>query len=296
MHEKMNVDNRNNAIGNMIVRNARNDMDQQHKEIEEMSEPDTDACSTTAVQQVLDSVQDQFKCDTYTKNQIAQRKHGNYNFNPRENELAERADRNELLEACESLLSEPPESPDARLQVTMCTRAGILTGTDSGTVLNNNEKDASDRFIQLISGPTASFKFSNRLPEGSEKRNSLLLEEMRHEAFRSIVLSSMNEVQRWRGSPGVQSSGTVIPSPLEILEKFSRDRFGNDEWIKEVQNTSPSPLIKNSVNATQLLRKMAVMDSFMVHMEVLKYKQRLRMEVLQAATLAWNIDKPEVGQ
>lgn len=294
MLEKLNIDNRNNAISNMIYRNARNAMDVQHKEVKEMSEPDADACVTSAVQRVMDTVSDRFKCDVHDKNQKEQKKHGNYNFTPREHELAVREDRNALLESCEGLLTGEPDTPEARLQMTMCTRAGVLTGTDSGTVLNNAEMEASDRYIELIAGPTATFKHSNRLPEGSPERKAKLLEEMRHEAFRSLVLASLNEVQRWRNSPGTQSNGAVIPSELEILEKFNRDRFGNDEWIEKLQNSSPEH--KNEVNPTQILRKMAVMDSFMVHMEVLKYKQRLRMEVLQAALLAWYVDTPEVAR
>lgn len=290
MLESMNIDNMNNAIGNLIVRDARNAMGVQHKEIEEMSVPDADACVTSAVQRVLDRVEDRFKCDVHAKNEKQQKKHGNYNFSPREFEVSTRADRNELLESCEALLTGTPESPEARLQLTMCTRAGVLTGTDSGTVLNNTEKEASDRFIELVTGPTSTFKRSNRLPDGSNEKNEMLVEEMRHEAFRSIAIASLNEVQRWRISPGTQSNGTVIPSPLEILEKFSRDRFGDEEWMQSVQNSSY--VNKNTVNTTQLLRKMAVMDSFLVHMEVLKYKQRLRMEVLDAALLAWNVDKP----
>lgn len=294
--EKMNIDNMNNVVGNMIVRNARNQMDVQHNEVREMSEPDVDACVTTAVQAVLGQVQDKFKCDVHTKNQKEQKKHGNYNLGPRENELAGRAQRSEILDACQSLLTGAPDSPEARLQTTMCTRAGILTGSDSGTVLNNAEKEASSRFIELIAGPTASFKASNRLPEGSPERNNMLIEEMRHEAFRSIVIASLNEVQSWRNSPGTQSNGTVIPSELEILEKFSRDRFGNEEWMQTLQNSHTDPNMKNSVNTTQILRKMAVMDSFMVHMEVIKYKQQLRMEILQAAILAWNVDRPETAK
>lgn len=294
MHEKMNVDNRNNAISNLIVRNARNAMDVQHKEVKEMSEPDTDACVTTAVQTIMDRVNERFKCDVHNKNQKEQKKHNNFNFTPREHELAAREDRNELLETCKSLLTGQPDNDEARLQMTMCTRAGVLTGTDSGTVLNNTEKDATDKFIELISGPTATFKRSNRLPEGSKEREAMLVEEMRQEAFRSLVIASLNEVQRWRVSPGTESNGAVIPSELEMLEKFNRDRFGSEEWIKSVQNSSLAT--KNTINTTQILRKMAVMDAFMVHMEVLKYKQGLRMETLQAALLAWNIDEPEVAR
>ena len=59
--------------------------------------------------------------------------------------------------------------------------------------------------------------------------------------------------------------------------------------VQAVHKNKASDDGKN-VFPSEIMRKIAVMDAFLVHMSVLQFKQQLRMEALMAAQLALEIN------
>ncbi|MNR19130.1 hypothetical protein D3C85_1358980 [compost metagenome] len=162
----------------------------------------------------------------------------------------------------------------------------IGSGAESD-LLKPEQVKAANYFKELIIGPTPVFKSSSLLDKESESYKKQAVQEARIEAFRNLAELSFSEVIAMKNT-GENGSN---PSQLFVLQEFSDQRYGDEKWIAQIMNVDGAT--KNSVQPPEVLRHIAVMDSFMIHLELIKYKQQLRMEALQAATLALMIEPPK---
>jgi hypothetical protein len=160
-------------------------------------------------------------------------------------------------------------------------------GGENGDLLSPDQVKAANHFKELIIGPTPKFKSSSLLNKESESYKKQAVEEARIEAFRNLAELSFSEIISMKNTGDNGNN----PSQMFVLQDFSDQRYGDEKWVAQIMNVDGAT--KNSVQPPEVLRHIAVMDSFMIHLELIKYKQQLRMEALQAATLALMIDPPK---
>lgn len=282
MMEELSVDNENNAISNVIVRTGAAMQEIQNLEVIEQSIPDKDSCRTIAVQVSLGDA----LCVVADKiaEKTDERLEKNSGFNkPSSKQIKERNQiAKDFVEQCLEL-QEGIRDPETPIKKSMCLKASILTGGSTIDTYDPNQEKAVNKFIELIAGPIPTIKETGTLSNSGASQNKKLIQEMRKEAFRALVDTSLSEVAGMRTSP----NGTEL-SPLHHLSEFDKTRFGSVDWMATLQNVNPDK--KNSVYPSEIMRKMAVMDSFMVHMTVLQYKQQLRIEAIQAGHLALDVE------
>lgn len=278
MMEEMSVDNTNNAMSNMIIRTGAATEEVQNLEVAEMTEPDKDACNTIAVQASLNDALCIAADKVRDKTEETLEKNADFTAIPSEQIQKQKEIASEFVEKCLELQDKTVDEENP-MATSMCLRASILTGGSTIDTYDAQQSEAVSQYIQLITGPIPSTKKTGTLEKDSNSRNMTLIGEMRKEAFRSMVSTSLHEIASLRTSPG-----GVEMSPLHNMTRFNKDRFGKIDWMATIQNVNPDK--KNDVLPSEIMRKMAVMDSFMVHLSLMQYKQQLRIEALQAASLS----------
>jgi hypothetical protein len=281
------IDAENAAATNIITRNGKAMEDVQNLDVKEQAEPDKDAAATLAVQKNTQET----RCDTVNtiskKTNKHTKKHADFTSNGPEQTVKRRTAIDDFITTCEGL-----QEPGEDMSNSPCLKGSLLTGGSTIDTYDEKQQVAVDQYIELVAGVTPTVKSSSEYKNASKSiKNSVLIKEMRPEAFRSLVHTSLQEVAAMRGSPKNQNAAGR-PSPLHNLTKFSDDRFGNKEWLKMVQAVHKNKASDDGKNVfpSEIMRKIAVMDAFLVHMSVLQFKQQLRMEALMAAQLALEIN------
>jgi len=203
----------------------------------------------------------------------------------------------DVLESYKKIISDADVSktgaqltPADLLALSKCMQPSEFMGSgggENGDLLKPDQVKAAKYFKELIIGPTPKFKSSSLLDKESESYKKQAVQEARIEAFRNLAELSFSEVISMKDT-GENGNN---PSQLFVLQEFSNQRYGDEKWVAQIMNVDGAT--KNSVQPPEVLRHIAVMDSFMIHLELIKYKQQLRMEALQAATLALMIEPPK---
>ncbi|MCA2471431.1 hypothetical protein R7P80_01385 [Vibrio sp. 2092] len=255
--------------------------------VKEMSEPDKQAPRTCAIQKVSNAV-DCVTTDT-TVSKLDKDSHENNNFTDSQVKVTEKKveKTKELIELCRNLQYADNIEGTDKLSTSLCLRGGILLGTETQDAYEPSEQVAADTIIDLITGPLPEHKKSQTLPEGSFEKDAMMVKEMRKLAIRSLAVASLQHIAAVRGSAG-ESSELKAPSELSLLQDFSDERWGNPEWVVEVAGATADQ--KDAVMPSELQRRMAVMQAFQIHLDILKYKQQLRMEALQASSLMLDVE------
>ncbi|WP_137297114.1 hypothetical protein [Psychromonas sp. SP041] len=284
MLSELGIDNDNNAISNMIVRSGSALEEIQNIEIIEQSIPDKDATSTISLQAMKSTAQ----CSAQSEAETDMDDHVEENCQF----MTDVADQIELrqdivddfIEECESLIDTDNLGDDEEpINKTLCVRSSILVGAGTLDTYTYDQASAVKQFVRLVTGVRPTLKQSGKHSEDS----AVLINEMRKEAVKGLAFSSLNEIALMRTS-STTSGTSPLMAPLHIISDFDEDRFGSTSWMATLQNVDEDN--KNSVYPSEVLRKVAVMDSFLVHMSVLSYKQQLRMEALEATGLAIKIN------
>jgi hypothetical protein len=280
--QAMGVDNTNNGMANMIVRSGNAKQELQNLEIKEQSEPDDDACKTVTNQVLLGQVSCKTLDQVIDKTSESEEKHSNFGKSYQETKADASKIMNKIIDEC-NILQDGEFDENSPLKTSNCTKAGIFNGSVSGDSLSQFDQKAADVFVDLVSGPVPDFKESNKFENGSYAQNEVRVKELRKEAIRSLVNTSLNEIKSMRTSIS-ETESTAVPSPLATLNKFNEDRFLDPDWVASVQNVNPGT--KNFVTPTIIQRKLLVINSFIAHVELEQYKQQLRQEAILAALLA----------
>jgi len=254
--------------------------------INEMSEPDDQAGANCAIQSASSDIQ------CYATDAVAHSidedayENANFTSTPSEHQQEAFEKTKTIVEHCRALqYADAPDGKD-ELSTSLCMRGGILNGVETQDTYTADEQEAVATVVDLISGPVPEYKESESLPEGSPEKLAAQTHEMRKLAIRSLANSSLEHVAGLRKTPG-ESSTQMIPSQMEVIQQFDDERWGDPEWMLKVAGASED--IEDIDNRTEILRKMAVMQSFEIHMDIIKYKQQLRMEALEAADLALKV-------
>lgn len=276
INTELEVDNMNNAIANMIVRQGLAAEEIQNLEVLQDSMPAQDACQAVSTAVNLEDalcgleleVEDDAKEDLRRRNTLDS-----------ETTAALYQHIEEAIEAvaaeCEAVSGEDSLSQG-------CLQTELLTSGVS-PVMTPEQARATKAQISVLVNPIPEASLDPRGdPEASKEQR---LTAMRKLAMESLATNSLMKVRAER----LSIDGG--PSRLQILKDFADERFGSSQGadflavITSTHGDKTSSVAKQS-NSAQVLRSMAVMDAFMVYMEVLKYEQQLRMEALNAAMLS----------
>lgn len=282
MMEELSINNENNAIANMIVRNGAAKQEIQNLEIAEQSTPDMDAPDTATIQVLEESATCSSTVNSKKTSEESLEDHCQFETPEKDQIKENREIVKGFIEDCENLKRDSDSGSSLGMNGTMCTQASILVGAGTLDTLDENQSKAVKNYIKLISGVNPDIKKSYKYKADSVAKRESLIREMRKEAFRNLAVTSLNEIAYMR----ISEEGRL--APLHLLSEFDSNRYKSLDWSTKVSNTSISA--KNSVYPSQILRKMAVMDSFLVHMSVLQYKQSLRQEAIDAASLAIQVE------
>jgi len=276
---EMMVDNDNNAISNLIVRTGAALEEIQNIEILEMSIPDGDAADTVTLQVLEESATCSSAIGASEEAKERLSEHCQFEMDLGEQITVTEDIITNFVAECTALGESSGEEGDTGINKTTCTEATNILGVGTLDTLSHSESESVKKYIQLVAGVTPSIKKSYKFEDGSKLKNKELIKEMRLEAVRSMVQTSLSEIAFMR-----IGGDEVKFSPLHLLSQFDEDRYGSTKWTSSLANVDPDS--KNSIMPSEILRKMAVMDSFMVHMSVLSYKQSLREEAINATRLA----------
>ncbi|MND11559.1 hypothetical protein D3C87_351690 [compost metagenome] len=304
VYAAMGIDNDNARTVQEIQ--AAQTAEQKKSELQALKEsaPANNACTTLANQAMGAAV----SCDAAnvvkktSASSIAKRAGGS--ATPTEVKAVEKAINKEIIDTCSELISDENRNAfqeawsksgsektltDAdKLALSKCVQPLSLAGSDKeNNALTPEDKIAAEHFKELIIGPTPVVKNSSLLDKDSDSYKKVSVEEARVEAFRNLAELSFSEAIAMRSAG---ENGTN-PSELFILQDFNDKHYGDKEWMAQLQNVDKPT--KNLMQPPEVLRHIAVMDAFMIHFEMIKYKQQLRMEALQAATLALMIEPPK---
>jgi hypothetical protein len=252
-------------------------------------------CATLGVQAMAGAV----SCDAATtvKKSMAggSATHGNFGSSKNEHieqvkEITKKTVNDCKLLQIEGAPVQDPNDPGASLRYSACMTPIKFLGSDSNSsTLTDDDAKAADYFSKLIVGVTPTFKKSSLIAKDSSAYYEQVSEEASLEAYRNLVNLTFSEAKALKTNSTSESDPS--PSPMAVLDEFDDERFGNIEWMASVQNINAET--KNEIQPAEVLRQIAVMEAFMVHLELLKYKQQIRMESLQAALLAVTINPPK---
>lgn len=257
--------------------------------LQEMLMPDSQACDTEALIAAEQSNECMSANLAAEENHQAKQRNSNFDTNIVEYEDTVEKMTSEIIDACIGLQEGGKVDKNNPMKTSLCLIGGIGAGGSVGNTMTMSEEQAANLQNRIITGATPTFKKSSTLTEGSDRKKKAVLEELRVESFRSLAANSLNEITSLR-KQSTLPDGQMGPSFLETLVQFDKDRWGSSKWRAEISNVDREGELTNSVMPSELLRKMAVMDAFEVHMSVLQYKQQLRQESLLAAILALEVE------
>lgn len=271
------IDAMNNGFANMIARMSKSDADLFNMEVMRESAPGVSAC-VAATGQALSK---EGLCAATQQEQAGTKRHearhATAGLSQADQTEIQKITQEEHFDACNAL-------SDGDRRADVCASAGAIIGTTTGATMSPEEAEASERFIDYIVGISPLIKQTFADPENlspSEKR--AYNKEQEAEAYRSLIASSMEAVKNERTSP---DPAKATPSRLQLMETFSNDRYGNEEWMRQVFNVSLDPDEKNKMMPDQVERESLALQAFQADMQVRQYEQSLRMEALMAALLS----------
>ena len=264
-----------NNAANEIVRITQNNDDLFNKKLSMESKPAFDACSTFNISEALKNgfcnyitgVTHSVNNDTYNA----------LGGNP------DKTNDQNTQEAIQSVLQQ---------QKALSTQTGVSTAGISGATFispqlggyrNKTSNDEATLYRKLILGPLPAKHMDKRLVS----QHPYLAQKMRvsqetYAARKSVASTSLSIYQQMytKGSDGV--------SPMGMMDKFVKDRYGNPTWIQNITNTNPDKKSdKDSMTTpSQVVRSIAESEAFGNYVKVKMYQSSLRQEVLLATIVS----------
>jgi len=278
---KLQIQNQNNAIANMIVRNGRALQDIQNKKIAEQSMPADNACSTISSAEAgrqVDEIASERKMRraaefaALTKDLSGANERGRGALTGDTSRLQAQAAK-DIVDECSTLQSVAAGdvNMDAPMATSLCMRGDLLTGDAS--VMTDDESAAMDVLNRLLAGPIPE---SDRVSPGV-KGNQDRVQIARREALQSLAFGSLQEVSAWR-QPATQGI-----SPMVVLEEAVGAHYSPGELSKVANVNSDA---KNDDMPSEVQRKMAQMQSLGLYINKEQLKSDLRRQALLAALLS----------
>lgn len=283
INTSLEVDSINNAMANLIVRQGAVSEEIQNLQVSQEAMPAQDACGAVSLSINLEDI----ICgaeDTAIEAADKQISRLNTIDMTQEGEIDAH-----IQSSVKALLAECRDLSSTDGMGTACLETQDLLGGSLPT-LTDYQARSTEAQIALLVDPVPDRMVNSR-------QNQALTEEQRLEAMRMLGLKSLasNSLLKVRSE---RLSVDGAPSRLQLLKNFAEEHFGSAagaDFIAVMTNTHANKTTDLASQSTpsQVMRSMAVMDAFLVYMEVLKYEQQLRMEVLQAGLLAVTVEPPK---
>ncbi len=255
--------------------------------VKELLKADENSAKDCAIQELSDAVDCNQLDENAKRLDILQAKETNFTKSPTEARLSKKLAYEKIINECRNLTYAVANKDSDDLSVSLCLRGGILTGAEASDNFTPDEQVAAEKIIDIMSGVGIEHKKSQSMPKGSIARAEEINREVRYLAFKSLAVSSLEQVAGMRKAASSNSS-MQVSSQLSLLQTFDDERWGDEDWKLKVAMTVRDP--DDGYSVSQLQRIQTKMQAFQVHLEIIKYKQQLRMEALQAATLVLNVE------
>lgn len=283
MNAGLQVDNLNNAVSNMIVRQGRSQQEIQNLAILQDSLPAQDACQAYSAAVNLD---DALCAMEDAAQQAGRDRVENLNtlgMTGPEFDEHSAVSVYDLVTRCRQL------SLTGELDDTECLNTQLLLGGAIPT-MSDQEAAATETQISLLVNPIPERLIDERTGSGPAQDVARALA-VRKLSLQGIAANALTRVRAERLSVNGE------PSRLQLLRDFAEERFGSAagaEYLALMTNTHPDKQVDAShqTQPGQVLRSMAVMDGFRVYMQAQQYEQQLRMNALHSAILSAVIDPP----
>lgn len=280
LNTSLEIESLNNGFANLIVRQGATAQEIQNLEVLQDAMPSQDACNAVTTSVNLDNI----LCDLEA---VAEQEVGEHLERMNTLEMTEEGeiDRHAAL-VVESLMAECRDLTDEGAGTSACFDTQSLLG-GSLPAMTEEQARATNAQIAIMVDPIPSRMVNPRQDPELNQRERLVA--MRELSLKSMATNSLMKVRSERLSVNGQ------PSRLQLLNSFADEYFGSAagaDFLAVMTNTHAGKTtdISKQSTPTQVMRSMAVMDAFLVYMEVIKYEQQLRMEALQAGILSATLE------
>lgn len=161
------------------------------------------------------------------------------------------------------------------------TRADVLLTPVANSTYSEAESRAASSFITMVTNPAP----VEALPRGLEKSAAgerFVLEQMHSSAQMSVAQHSLEQIKASKESSESAAGAAAANgysgalSLVGLMEKFTKDKFGNSEYAKEL----------HAKNEHGLLKEMNIQMAFNNWLGFQTYSQNERIEALIATQLA----------
>lgn len=284
----MKTDNDNNRSANEILRTTQVMTDIYNKQNAEKLASPPDACRTVhRAAQIADADCDREEDKKRTRTKL-RTKHGvaagGGGYSPSQYQAVVKTEAKKITDEC-GLSVDGSGKPIAG-KPSECVKSEYLLGSDIDG-LNDKGKEIVNRQIDIVAGAIPSRGTDPR--RGDDPMANLnRVNEARKEWMRAAVQESLTAIAELKLAPKGK------PSLLQVMQQYADEKFGSYDAmdsLKAVTNTSPQKADGQETSVSQVVRMTGEVQNFMVWMEVLKFKQQLRMETLTAALLALEADR-----
>lgn len=284
----MKTDNDNNRSANEILRTTQVMTDVHNKQIQEQLASPPDACRTVDLAAKIADAD----CDREAEKKQARRKlrgkhgvaSGGGGYSPAQYQQVVKTEAKQLVDACGLTVDKNGASMAGK--ASECVKSEYLLGSEIDG-LNAKGKEIVNRQIDIVAGAIPSRGTDPRRGDDA-MANLNRINEARKEWMRAAVQESLTSIAELKLAPAGK------PSLLQVMQQYADEKFGSYDAmdsLKAVTNTSPQKANGQETSVSQVVRMTGQVENFMVWMEVMKFKQQLRMETLSAAMLALEADK-----
>lgn len=285
---KLEIDALNNAIANMIVRVNKATEDIHNKQIIEMTKSDRDVCKNIAINLAMDDVYcsiDEQRGSAAQARASASAANVAASTSGVEHEKYLSQAIKKLDDACKAM----PTGGGGSMTNTQCARIENLTqgAKEDGSAADREKtRAASELIIENMTNQQRPRQQTNPNLKDSIGKSASIQADLRFEAYKGIAADSLREVNYMINVPKNNPSART---PMEALRQFDKEHWGDEKWILEVSNASQDK-VTNPVSQTELLRKIALIDAFNTHLNLLQYEHQLRQERMTASQLDLQLD------
>lgn len=284
----MKTDNDNNRSANEILRTTQVMTDVHNKTVQEQQAAAPDACRTVDLAAKIADADCDREADKKRSRNKLRGKHGvasgGGGYTPSQYQAVVKNESKAMVDACG--LAVDRNGASVAGAASECVKSEYLLGSEIDG-LNAQGKEIVNRQIDIVSGAIPSRGTDPRRGDDA-MANLNRINEARKEWMRAAVQESLSSIAELKLAPAGK------PSLMQVMQQYADEKFGSYDAmdsLKAVTNTSPQKANGQETSISQVVRMSGEVENFMVWMEVLKFKQQLRMETLTAALLALETDK-----
>ena len=309
LFSELEIDNVNNAIGNMIVRTGKAMQDIQNTEQLEKSMPAQDVCDTLSMAANLDDLLCGMESQSYAEN-------------------VKKAGARAMASGKSTVVC-PPGVTDTKLCtvvnrapsveevskynatksseiVNKCKAIADAVGSDAcsdpSILISPPPQGATDqqymamkKQIELAVNPIIKAPYADHTMDslkGTAAHDKALVIDQRATNFRAGIESALNHNLMLQHGTYNEATKERAPGEVFLLDKYLAERLGSENWMCEVTNTCKGGDKAPYVAPAELEKRKIQMDAVMLYINLQQYKSSLRIEKTLADIALLELDHP----